>query len=70
MLRSGFRKAIRTLSGQHLDPFSILPKIGALELLDKMQTERNFIDPIGHPSIKGNRIIGDGIYEYLSGTGY
>ena len=68
--RSGIRMVLRTLSGQHLDPFNLLPKIGGLEYLDKIQTERNFIDSIGHPTIKGNRIIGDGIYEYLSGTGY
>lgn len=48
-----------------IEPETLLENLGKVKNLNNIHSHRNYIDRIGHPSEKGNRIIGNAIYNYL-----
>ncbi len=64
--RSGFHTLVGAVSLGALDPIRSLRNISRLRGIEAAQERRNYIDHIGHPSRRGNRIIAEGILRYLS----
>lgn len=64
--RSGIRALLEAFSLGSLDPIASLRNISRLRGSREAQAGRNYIDRIGHPGRRGNRIIAEGIHRYLS----
>ncbi len=65
--RSSFKDVLDDLSLSWLDPVPSLRRIGQYRALRRRHAESNFIDALGHPSEKGNRIVAERLFEYLDG---
>ncbi|MFT5287321.1 MAG: hypothetical protein ACI8TQ_003506 [Planctomycetota bacterium] len=63
--RSGIKQKLDDWSLSALDPFPALAQLGKFNAFRERHTETNYIDTIGHPSERGNRIIAEKIFEYL-----
>ena len=66
--RSRFHILLNAVSLGALDPLRSLRNISRLRGIEAAQESRNYIDHIGHPSRRGNRIIAEGILSYLSSS--
>jgi len=66
--RSRFHILVNAVSLGALDPLRSLRNISRLRGIEAAQESRNYIDHIGHPNQRGNRIIAEGILSYLSSS--
>ena len=63
---SAFHRVLHATWFGVLDPMPTLKRLGEYNTIRRIHRSSDYIDTAGHPSIKGNRIIADRIYEYLT----
>ncbi len=67
--RSRLASLLGRLSLAGLDPAPSLRGIGRLRDFERIQREELFIDEVGHPTVRGHRIIGEHLHAHLVGRG-